>query len=146
MAAEALDIKTLTTLILATPKTDVTQAVGRILRVKHEQPLVVDIIDQHGVFMRQWKKRESFYKKNNYKIIKDGEDITGIKKQTARRKPAKKTTKTKKTENKEPINGLPDSVNTLIKETAESAGHIPDFDDSLIDDPLRGHCLLSLDE
>ena len=146
MAAEALDIKTLTTLILATPKTDVTQAVGRILRVKHEQPLVVDIIDQHSVFMRQWKKRESFYKKNNYKIIKDGEDITGIKKQTARRKPAKKAGKTKKTENKEPINGLPDSVNTLIKETAERAGHIPDFDDSLIDDPLRGHCLLSLDE
>ena len=33
MAAEALDIKTLTTLVLATPKTDVTQAVGRILRV-----------------------------------------------------------------------------------------------------------------
>ena len=32
MAAEALDIKTLTTLIMATPKTDIEQAVGRILR------------------------------------------------------------------------------------------------------------------
>ena len=31
MAAEALDIKTLTT-YTATPKTDITQAVGRILR------------------------------------------------------------------------------------------------------------------
>ena len=30
MAAEALDIKTLTTLFLLTPKTDVQQAVGRI--------------------------------------------------------------------------------------------------------------------
>ena len=68
MAAEALDIKTLTTLILATPKTDVTQAVGRILRVKHEQPLVIDIVDSHDVFVKQWKKRRQFYIKNKYKI------------------------------------------------------------------------------
>ena len=32
MAAEGLDIKTLTTLIMATPKTDIEQSVGRILR------------------------------------------------------------------------------------------------------------------
>lgn len=70
MAAEALDIKTLTTLVLATPKTDVTQAVGRILRVKHEKPVVVDIIDRHDMFIRQWKKREKFYKSNNYKIVR----------------------------------------------------------------------------
>ena len=35
MASEALDIKTLTTLVMATPKTDVTQSIGRILRTKH---------------------------------------------------------------------------------------------------------------
>lgn len=69
MAAEALDIKTLTTLILATPRTDITQAVGRILRVKHERPLVVDIIDSHDVFKRQWKKRCTYYKKNKYQIM-----------------------------------------------------------------------------
>lgn len=69
MASEALDIKTLSTLILATPKTDITQAVGRILRVKHERPLVIDIIDVHNVFQKQWKKRLSFYNKNKYKII-----------------------------------------------------------------------------
>ena len=69
MAAEALDIKTLTTLILATPRTDITQAVGRILRIKHDRPLVVDIIDSHDVFKRQWKKRCTYYKKNKYKII-----------------------------------------------------------------------------
>ena len=34
MASEALDIKTLTTLVMATPKTDITQAVGRILPLK----------------------------------------------------------------------------------------------------------------
>ena len=69
MAEEALDIKTLTTLVLATPKTDVTQAVGRILRVKHEQPLVVDIVDGHDTFANQWRKRKTFYNKNGYKII-----------------------------------------------------------------------------
>ena len=69
MAAEALDIKTLTSLMLTTPKTDVEQAVGRILRVKHSNTLIIDIIDQHDIFKRQWLKRLSFYKKNNYKII-----------------------------------------------------------------------------
>lgn len=69
MAAEALDIKTLTTLVLATPKTDIVQAVGRILRVKHERPMVVDIIDSHEVFLSQWQKRRKYYNENNYKIM-----------------------------------------------------------------------------
>lgn len=66
MAEEALDIKTLTTLILATPKTDVTQAVGRILRVKHERPTVIDIVDPHSTFQNQWNKRRAFYNKQGY--------------------------------------------------------------------------------
>ena len=74
MAAEALDIKTLTTLILATPRTDITQAVGRILRVKHERPLVIDIIDSHDVFKKQWLKRKKFYEKNKYKTIQTDSD------------------------------------------------------------------------
>jgi superfamily II DNA or RNA helicase len=69
MAEEALDIKTLSALILATPKTDVTQAVGRILRVKHENPIVVDIVDQHDVFQKQYIKRRKFYIKCKYKIL-----------------------------------------------------------------------------
>jgi superfamily II DNA or RNA helicase len=69
MAAEALDIKTLTTLIMVTPKTDIEQSVGRILREKHSKPVVVDIVDAHDIFQRQWLKRKAFYKKNNYRII-----------------------------------------------------------------------------
>jgi superfamily II DNA or RNA helicase len=69
MAAEALDIKSLTTLIMVTPKTDIEQAVGRILREKHGSPVVVDIIDSHPPFQNQWAKRKQFYKKQNYKII-----------------------------------------------------------------------------
>lgn len=68
MASEALDIKSLTTLILATPKTDITQAVGRILRVKHARPMVIDIVDRHDIFKRQWNKRRLFYQKNKYTI------------------------------------------------------------------------------
>jgi hypothetical protein len=69
MAAEALDIKSLTTLIMATPKTDIEQSVGRILREKHSSPVVVDIVDSHDLFQNQWRKRKTFYKKENYKII-----------------------------------------------------------------------------
>jgi superfamily II DNA or RNA helicase len=69
MAAEGLDIKTLTTLFMVTPKTDIEQSVGRILREKHSNPIVVDIVDSHDLFKNQWRKRKTFYKKENYKII-----------------------------------------------------------------------------
>lgn len=69
MASEGLDIKTLTTLIMATPRTDIEQSVGRILREKHNNPIIIDIIDSHNIFKNQWNKRKSFYKKQNYKII-----------------------------------------------------------------------------
>jgi superfamily II DNA or RNA helicase len=70
MAAEALDIKTLCTLIMVTPKTDIEQSVGRILRSDHDQPVVVDIVDSHDPFVKQWAKRRTFYKRENYQIDK----------------------------------------------------------------------------
>jgi superfamily II DNA or RNA helicase len=70
MAAEALDIKTLCTLIMVTPKTDIEQSVGRILRSDHDQPVVVDIVDSHDPFVKQWGKRKTFYKRENYQIDK----------------------------------------------------------------------------
>ena len=68
MAAEALDIKTLSTLVMASPKTDITQSVGRILRMKHDNPIIVDIIDKHEPFQKQWQQRRRYYKKCNYLI------------------------------------------------------------------------------
>jgi superfamily II DNA or RNA helicase len=68
MAAEALDIKTLSILIMASPKTDIIQSVGRILRIKHDNPIVVDIVDSHPLFQNQWKQRKRYYKKCNYRI------------------------------------------------------------------------------
>ncbi len=74
MAEEGLDIKTLTTLLMATPKVDVTQSIGRILRKKREESLVIDIVDQHPVFQRHWSKRKTFYRKQKFKVIKTSSD------------------------------------------------------------------------
>ena len=68
MAAEALDIKTLNTLVMVSPKTDIIQSVGRILRTRGLGKLIVDIIDTHDVFQNQWKKRRAYYKKCGYGI------------------------------------------------------------------------------
>jgi superfamily II DNA or RNA helicase len=70
MAAEGLDIKSLCTIVMVTPKTDIEQSVGRILRSDHEMPVVVDIVDSHEPFQKQWIKRKAFFKKENYRIIK----------------------------------------------------------------------------
>jgi superfamily II DNA or RNA helicase len=78
MAAEGLDIKTLSTLFMITPMTNIEQAVGRILRQKHDFPaIVVDIVDPQENFVRQWNKRKTFYKKQGYRIIqKDSNNYT----------------------------------------------------------------------
>jgi hypothetical protein len=74
MAAEALDIKSLTSLFLASPKSDIVQAVGRILREKHRNPLIIDLIDNHDVFLNQFTKRRAFYNEKNYKIIRTNQE------------------------------------------------------------------------
>jgi superfamily II DNA or RNA helicase len=74
MAAEALDIKSLTSLFLASPKSDIIQAVGRILREKHSNPLIIDLIDNHEVFLNQFIKRRAFYNEKNYKIIRTNQE------------------------------------------------------------------------
>lgn len=74
MASEGLDIKTLTTLVLASPKTDIVQAIGRILRTKHTNPLVIDIVDSHDIFQRQFLKRKQYYKKQNYEVLRSNQN------------------------------------------------------------------------
>jgi superfamily II DNA or RNA helicase len=68
MCSEGLDIPTLSTILFVTPKTDIIQSVGRILRTKHNNPIVVDIVDKHQLFQNQWNKRRLYYKKCNYDI------------------------------------------------------------------------------
>ena len=55
---------------MATPRTIIEQTVGRILRSNHEMPVVVDIVDTHDLFQKQWLKRKTYYKKEKYAIIK----------------------------------------------------------------------------
>jgi hypothetical protein len=64
MAAEGLDIPILDTVVLATPKSDVVQAVGRILREtpgKRNAPRIIDIIDHWSVFFSMFRKRLAIY-------------------------------------------------------------------------------------
>lgn len=71
-ASEGFDVKDLDTLILASPKTDIEQSVGRILRLKEEDrmrvPLVIDVVDMFSVYKKQVEKRVKFYKRFQYDI------------------------------------------------------------------------------
>ena len=75
MASEGMDIPKLNTIILASPKSDVVQSVGRILRqkadIRQDHPLVIDFRDTHpnlSMFNRQCDKRIIYYKKSNHEI------------------------------------------------------------------------------
>jgi len=72
MCKEGFDVATLNTLVIATPRPDVDQIVGRILRVEKEvrkiSPLIIDIVDP--TFRRQFQERLGLYKKRNYHIEK----------------------------------------------------------------------------
>ena len=72
MASEGMDIPKLNTIILGSPKSDIVQSVGRILRQTKENrkfhPLIFDINDEFSIFKNQSKKRLQFYHKQNYDI------------------------------------------------------------------------------
>ena len=76
MAAEGLDIATIDTICLATPKTQVEQEVGRIraqtmgANDMRKSPLVIDWVDDFSVFANQARQRKQFYKKKGYVIEK----------------------------------------------------------------------------
>jgi superfamily II DNA or RNA helicase len=74
MANEGLDIPSLNGLVLATPKSDIIQSIGRICRMKHEniQPIIIDMVDKFSIFDNQSNKRFNVYKKKKYQIT----DIT----------------------------------------------------------------------
>lgn len=70
MCKEGFDVPTLNTLVMATPRPDIDQIVGRILRVEKSKrtisPLIIDIVDT--AFRRQFQERNGLYKKRNYTV------------------------------------------------------------------------------
>ena len=72
MCKEGFDVAKLNTLVIATPRPDVDQIVGRILRTEKTtrtiHPLIIDIVDP--AFRRQFQERLSLYNKRNYRVEK----------------------------------------------------------------------------
>lgn len=70
MAKEGLDIPSLNALVLATPRSDVVQACGRILHGKTLlSPVIIDVVDNWFIGVAQLKKRQLYYKKAGFTVI-----------------------------------------------------------------------------
>lgn len=76
IAAEAFDLPRLNTLLLASPKSDVEQSVGRVMRslpgVGPVSPLIIDPYDP--LFAGPVRKRRALYKKRAYTMADPKED------------------------------------------------------------------------
>jgi superfamily II DNA or RNA helicase len=69
LCAEGFDVPRLSTLVMATPRADVVQACGRVMRSgnsRKHSPLIVDVADSWGIFYGQTKKRMSYYQKSGF--------------------------------------------------------------------------------
>jgi superfamily II DNA or RNA helicase len=162
MSQEGLDIPTLNAEFLITPKTDIIQIVGRILRAKHSysHPIIYDFVDSHEVFQRQWIKRKAYYKKQNYTIIgtnntdydsnvnkwKSIYEPKSISNNTLKTKINKCNINKKKKSNKS--NSSSDKSITNDSDTGSDIDNESSDNDSDINDPkdkfLCGKCLISI--
>ena len=71
LAHEGLDIPSLDSIVLGTPKSNIIQAVGRILREtdgKQHEPLIIDLVDKWGPFYYQFRKRKIYYDNTGFRI------------------------------------------------------------------------------
>jgi superfamily II DNA or RNA helicase len=76
LASEGMDVPELNTVILASPKSDIQQSIGRIFRQKAEdrehQPLIIDLIDENiPSFKRKFTQRNRIYRKNKFNVTKE---------------------------------------------------------------------------
>ena len=71
LAREGLDVPTLDALILATPRSDVVQACGRVLRETTKMsPVIVDVVDKWFIGTAQFRKRRIYYENAGF-VVKD---------------------------------------------------------------------------
>lgn len=80
MASEGMNIPTLNTILLSTPKSNIEQSVGRILRLRPDersvQPLILDVLDTtFDECFGQWNRRKKFYKECGYAMYWAGEEV-----------------------------------------------------------------------
>ena len=69
-AHEGLDIPSLDTVILATPKSDIVQSIGRIMRETHgknNNPHIYDMFDQWSICHAMYNKRLKVYRQGGFK-------------------------------------------------------------------------------
>tara|TARA_B100001057_G_scaffold475939_1_gene543293 strand:- start:92 stop:1540 length:1449 start_codon:yes stop_codon:yes gene_type:complete len=95
MAAEGFDCKyPLDSIILSSPKSNIEQAVGRILRQDSKDrkfvPLVIDLSDEFSLFGAQSRKRLKFYEKNNYNINIFDKNYNSLEYETPQKKKIRK--------------------------------------------------------
>jgi len=77
LAHEGLDIPALDTVILATPKSDIKQSIGRIMREtvgKLNSPLIYDVADQWSVLFAMYRKRLKVYHEGGFEVIGSAND------------------------------------------------------------------------
>lgn len=70
MAKEGLDIPELDVLVMATPKQDVAQPIGRILRsmAGKKKPVVLDFVDEAGLLVGFARSRSNKYRQLGYEV------------------------------------------------------------------------------
>jgi superfamily II DNA or RNA helicase len=84
MASEAMNIKTLNCVLMASPRRKIEQSTGRILRQRPEDrkvaPVIVDVVDDHKSYQSQARERIAYYKKCGYKIKDSDASVEVMKK------------------------------------------------------------------
>jgi superfamily II DNA or RNA helicase len=62
IASVGFDHPKLNGIVFSTPRSEITQAVGRIYRKIHEiTPIIIDVVDTFSIFPYQYKKRKKLY-------------------------------------------------------------------------------------
>lgn len=100
LASVGMDIPALNTLVFASPRKEIEQSVGRILRKEHDRlkPLIVDVIDNHSLFKSQSAQRKKFYRTYGYTVVHQQVSADGTMKSTRRAPKTRKTKAAKKVE------------------------------------------------
>lgn len=76
IAKEGLDVPSLDALVLATPRSEIVQACGRILHGKTKNsPVIVDIVDQWFVGRAQFNKRKKYYVESGFTLMYNQSNI-----------------------------------------------------------------------